>query len=65
MEAGILTETDHSGKQAVQWADGEPLAGWRRWMRGEAGGLRERFRVISYRCARCGLLESYATEPIV
>jgi len=61
MEAGfILDHTQHSssGARVETWVEGEPTKSF--W-----GGVkkikdRQQFTVTSYRCERCGYVESYA-----
>ena len=59
MEPGYVIDVGY-GKSAVpQWVAGEPVTSM--WM---GGGLklrgRDKLDVTTYRCRRCGYLESYA-----
>ena len=58
MQAGFLLERlDHNSKAVTQWVVGAPERSF--WT-----GLRLKNRMVlpvtTYRCERCGLLESYA-----
>jgi hypothetical protein len=58
MQAGFLLERlDHNSKAVTQWVAGAPERSF--WT-----GLRLKNRMVlpvtTYRCERCGLLESYA-----
>ena len=59
METGYVVDVGY-GKSAVpQWVAGEPVTSM--WM---GGGLKlrgkDKLDVTTYRCRRCGYLESYA-----
>jgi len=59
MERGFLLDRGHyDSKHVPKWIEGEPTHSWL--------GLRTRgkesFPVRTFRCERCGWLESYATE---
>ena len=59
---GMLVE--HDPTHQVRWVSGAARTGWAARFFGEgSGGDRERYRVVSYRCMRCGALESFAMEP--
>ena len=57
MEAGFIVDETYGRKLVPKWIGGEPRMTW--WM-----GLRlprsEQIEVATYRCRRCGYLESYA-----
>lgn len=59
-EEGFLLDNDATAKQA-QWVLGTPESSF--W-----GGLKvapkERYFVRSFRCVKCGFLESYATGKV-
>jgi hypothetical protein len=63
MTAGLLIDRDYSTKNQARWASGEPRRGVGAWFSGEASGTRDEYRVVTYRCTRCGALESFAREP--
>ena len=59
MEAGFVMDRFDDGRRSLQhWMAGLPEYGF-------LGGLKTRQRqhldVFTYRCTKCGLLESYAT----
>jgi len=59
MEEGYLLDRgDHNRKNAAEWIEGPPERGW--------FGLKTRghetHRISTWRCTRCGYLESYAAE---
>ena len=58
---GMLVEP-RDQHQAV-WVAGEARGGAAGRFLGEGSGDRERYRVVTYRCTRCGALESFAVEP--
>ena len=58
-EVGFLVDTSrHEG--VGRWASGEPTFYFLRVLRMKG---RRRLLVESWRCKRCGYLESYAVEP--
>jgi len=62
MEAGFLLDHAHANSaQQPEWAAGEPERSFfgTLKLRGRA-----RYRVLTWRCGRCGLLESYALERL-
>jgi len=56
----LLGYTDHHSRRVTEWLEGEPE-------RGIFGMLKvrghKRLPVETYRCERCGYLESYAPAP--
>ncbi len=60
---GMPLERDHGVPSQVRWAAGVPREGVGAMFIGEGSGTRERYRVVTYRCARCGALESFARDP--
>lgn len=59
MEAGfILDKIDDSRLKTPEWIEGNPEPAF--WTGLKVKG-RDRLNIITYRCERCGLLESYAT----
>jgi len=60
METGfILDKVDnHSGLKTPEWLEGNPERAF--WTGLKTKG-RIRLNITTYRCERCGLLESYAT----
>lgn len=62
MDEGILLDRGHGNTLAVEQSlEGTPERSF--WLGIKATG-RERFTVTTYRCPRCGYLESSATEPV-
>ena len=60
MEEGFIIDRGHYGAPGEQkWVEGEPERSI--WTGIKTGGRRN-FKVMSYRCERCGRLESYARE---
>jgi len=58
MEAGYMIDIDDHGTKAVpKWVEGEPQRSF--WMGLKLAGKDQR-DVTTYRCRRCGYLESYA-----
>jgi hypothetical protein len=57
---GMLVEP--RDQHQMRWVSGTARTGWGRFV-GEGSGDRERYRVVTYRCTRCGALESFAIEP--
>lgn len=58
LSAGFIVDQGDSGMADIsKWQDGEPRKAW-------YGGLKlpkgEQIKVSTYRCDRCGYLESYA-----
>ncbi|HEY4099882.1 MAG TPA: hypothetical protein VGM20_03275 [Gemmatimonadales bacterium] len=55
---------EHDPPHQVRWVSGTPRSGMAGHFFTEgSGGDRERYRVVTYRCTRCGALESFAHEP--
>jgi hypothetical protein len=59
MEPGFIVDNTYGGVAPPVWAMGEPQ--YSIWTGVQMKG-RARHKVVTYRCVRCGLLESYATE---
>ena len=62
MEAGFIVDyKDYASTRVETWVEGEPTTSF--WT-----GLkikdRQQFTVTSYRCERCGYLESYALDEL-
>jgi hypothetical protein len=58
MEIGVVVDRAHSGMPTREtWVQGIPK--WSRWMGLTIKGL-PKFPVVSYRCEKCGYLDSYA-----
>lgn len=59
MEAGFIVDESYGKKLVSTWVQGVPEKSF--WM-GLRLGSREQVQVATYRCRRCGYLESYAGE---
>ena len=57
MEPGFIVDEAYGKKVVAKWVAGEPQKTW--WM-GLRLGRSEQVEVATYRCRRCGYLESYA-----
>ncbi|WP_156437617.1 MULTISPECIES: hypothetical protein [unclassified Sphingomonas] len=58
MTEGFTFRTNHGGQHAVaEWIEGAPQKSF--WNGLKLSG-RKRINIQTYRCSRCGLLESYA-----
>jgi predicted nucleic-acid-binding Zn-ribbon protein len=57
LSAGFIVDQGHGLAEASKWQDGEPKRVW-------YGGVRmskdDQFGITTFRCDRCGYLESYA-----
>ena len=61
MEAGFILDKSHMNVPTVsEWLEGEPEVSF--WS-GLKTKNRERLAITTYRCERCGFLESYARQP--
>lgn len=62
MSEGFVLDRGESNAQMQQkWIEGEPVKSF--WLGLKTKG-REAYQVITYRCDRCGYLESYAKEAV-
>lgn len=60
MEEGFLMDRgDHHAINPAHWVEGAPEPSF--WRRTKTRG-KDTYRVATYRCERCGFLESYATD---
>ena len=59
MEPGFLVDHAYGAVAKPEWASGEPHYSW--WTGVKMGG-RQLYNVETFRCMRCGLLESYARD---
>lgn len=57
---GMLVQ--HDDPKQLRWVAGIPRHGAAGALLGEGSGDRDRYRVVTYRCTRCGALESFASE---
>lgn len=56
-EVGFVLDNAHSGRVQSGWVEGPPERSF--WFGIKLGG-REQIPIMTYRCPRCGYLESYA-----
>ena len=59
MEAGYVIDNTHGGNVQERWSPGKPNSSFWTGLKLEKEKL---LSVISYRCPKCGMLESYAGE---
>jgi hypothetical protein len=60
MERGFVLDRGHMDSLDLQkWVEGSPE---RSWWRGIKTHGKESYKVQTFRCERCGLLEEYANE---
>ena len=60
MEEGFIVDyTHHHSRVVPEWVEGAPDERW--W--GLKTGDKEKLKVETFRCVRCGYLESYAPDP--
>jgi hypothetical protein len=57
MEPGFIIDESYGKRVVGKWAAGEPKVNW--WL-GLRLGRNEQLEIATYRCRRCGYLESYA-----
>jgi len=57
MEEGFLLELMEGGKKPTEWIEGPPEKSF--WVGVKTGGKEHR-TVRTFRCVKCGFLESYA-----
>ena len=58
METGYVVDVGYGKSSLPQWVGGEPVTSW--WRAGLNLSGKEQLPVTTYRCRRCGYLESYA-----
>lgn len=59
MEPGFVVDHTYGAVAKSEWASGEPK--YSQWSGMRMKG-RQRYNVLTYRCMRCGALESYAHD---
>ena len=57
MSVGFATVATDSGSKPVNWVEGEPVRNMWGWLK---LGKKAKREIQTWRCARCGFLESYA-----
>jgi hypothetical protein len=60
MEEGFIKDHTHGGVHVSSWVEGTPEKSF--WVGTKTRG-RTTMAVATFRCSRCGYLESYAKEP--
>lgn len=60
MAAGVSLDQYYYGNAAGKWIAGAPEKSF--WTGLKLRG-RDQFEIVTYRCDRCGFLESYASTP--
>ncbi|MFU7559388.1 PF20097 family protein [Stieleria sp. JC731] len=61
MTAGFIADWNDADVRVSRWLEGEVSSGWLQ----EVNPRKNRqFKISTYRCPECGLLESYAFKPI-
>ena len=60
MSEGFVIDRGDGTRKVQKWVEGEPVRSF--WLGLDTEG-REAFEVATYRCDRCGYLESYAKTP--
>jgi hypothetical protein len=60
MEQGFLVDHTYGAVAQSEWASGEPH--YSKWTGMHMKG-RQLYDVATYRCMRCGVLESFAMDP--
>jgi hypothetical protein len=60
MTEGFLLDEGYGESYAVSWIEGAPERSF--WTGVKKRG-RARYKVVSYRCERCGVLKFYAPKP--
>jgi hypothetical protein len=58
MQVGFILESTESGRQVSKWIEGMPEFPWNNF--GVKIKNKEQHPIQTYRCAKCGYLESYA-----
>ena len=58
MDQGFVVDASYTESRQSTWMNGTPERNI--WLGGIKTSGRERFPVTTYRCTRCGYLESYA-----
>jgi hypothetical protein len=62
MEPGFIVDKAHANALSLaEWVEGEPERSF--WTGLKTKG-HEKYFVRTYRCTRCGYLESYAVNPV-
>ena len=57
LSAGFIVDEGYGSHEVSRWQDGEPK---RAWYGGVKASKSDQIQVSTFRCDRCGYLESYA-----
>jgi hypothetical protein len=60
MQEGFVLDHSHSSRLVASWVAGKPE---KSFLTGVKVRGKELIATVTFRCARCGYLESYAPEP--
>lgn len=60
-EGFVIDRGDHHSSNVPKWVEGEPERSF--WLGIRTRG-KDKYEVTTYRCDKCGYLESYAQNPI-
>lgn len=59
MSEGFVVDHTHGGAGVAKWVEGEPKKSF--WVGLKLGGTTQ-IEIVTWRCRRCGYLESYAAD---
>lgn len=59
MEKGFIADWTEGNVKVSRWLAGEPVSGWFVEVKPQ---LNSQWKVTTYRCSKCGFLESYALD---
>jgi predicted nucleic-acid-binding Zn-ribbon protein len=62
MEQGIVLDHTYGGVTKTEWIEGAPKFSW--WTGLQVPRDAPHFAVITYRCPKCGYMESYARNAV-
>ena len=60
MQEGFIKDDTHGGVHVSSWIEGPPEKSF--WVGTKTSG-KKIMPLVSFRCAKCGFVESYAKEP--
>lgn len=58
MEEGFILDETHGGQRQSRWVEGKPIRSF--WTGLKIAKEARRLPITTYRCRRCGFLESFA-----
>jgi hypothetical protein len=59
MEGGFIVDHTYGATKPSDWVEGEPVKSF--WHGTKISGKKQ-YQIVTYRCVRCGYLESYAYD---